>query len=105
MQVHKRDQPVGIGIEKIVRQQLRQLNRFRAARKDAANDRVQRFRLYEELARRTLDPVGGVWGDGSTAFAFDGESDELVASMDAARRLWTELVNDGETTETHEHAP
>lgn len=69
-----------------------------------ANDRVQRFRLYEDLARRTLEPVGGIWGNGQTAFAFDGDAGEPAASIEAARRLWTELVADGETTETHERA-
>jgi hypothetical protein len=57
-----------------------------------ANDRLQRFRVYEELARRTLEPVGGVWGDDNAAFAFDGDAEEPVDSIEAARRMWTELV-------------
>jgi hypothetical protein len=69
-----------------------------------ANDRVQRFRFYEELARRTLEPVGVVWEDGQTAFAFDGDAGEPAASIEAARGFWTELVADGETTEAHERA-
>src|SRR5262249_55018374 len=70
-----------------------------------ANDRVQRFHLYEDLARRTLEPVGGVWGDGQTAFALDGDAEEPAACIKVARCLWTELVTDGETTETDERAP
>jgi hypothetical protein len=70
-----------------------------------ANDRVQRFRLYEDLARRTLEPVGGVWGDGQTVFAFDGDADEPAACIETARCLWTELVTDSETPETHRRTP
>jgi hypothetical protein len=70
-----------------------------------ANDRVQRFRVYQDLARRTLEPVGGIWGDSRTAFAFDGNAEEPLASIEAARRVWAELMIDAEATETRKYAP
>jgi hypothetical protein len=70
-----------------------------------ANDRLQRFRFYEDLARRTLEPVGGAWENGQTVFAFDGDADEPEAGIEAARRIWTELVTDAETVEARKRAP
>jgi hypothetical protein len=57
-----------------------------------ANDRLERFRHYADLARRTLEPVSGVWGNGQTAFAFDGDAQDPVVAVEVARSLWSGLV-------------
>jgi hypothetical protein len=57
-------------------------------------DRTRRFALYEELARRTLDPVGGLWGRHRTAFAYDGTAEECTSEIATAHRLWNDLIGD-----------
>lgn len=62
----------------------------------AAGERGERFRLYAELARRSLEPLGADWADGETAFAFDREAipngraaGELIGQ---ALRWWGDLT-------------
>ena len=70
-----------------------------------ANDRVERFRHYADLAGRTLEPASGVWGNSQTAFAFDGDGQDPVVAVEVARRLWSGLVANVESKWTDERRP
>jgi hypothetical protein len=59
----------------------------------AAGDRTERFRLYKELAERTLEPVPAVWSNAETAFTFD-TADEPggVSPIREAVEWWDDLI-------------
>jgi len=53
----------------------------------------KRLRLYEQLAKRTTAPVGGLWGDNDTALLFQ-EGTELQPGMaESALSFWDSLIS------------
>lgn len=66
----------------------------------AEPDRRRKANLYEDLARRTLAPVGGLWEAGTTVVALDGpwgagpETDRPDTTEDALA-FWEQLTGDG----------
>ncbi|MEZ4634609.1 MAG: hypothetical protein R2856_06475 [Caldilineaceae bacterium] len=54
-------------------------------------DRTQKFRLYEQLAVRTLEPVGDLWADGDTVIMPDAKI--VTAEMEQqALAFWEHLI-------------
>lgn len=65
----------------------------------AEGDRRRKAKLYEDLARRTLAPVGGLWDQGMTTVAMGAAwgADPVPISgdaSDATYHFWQELVSD-----------
>lgn len=60
----------------------------------ATCDRHGRFTLYEELAERTLAPLGGLWPAGATAaeFSFPDGADFEPEVVNAGLALWEALI-------------
>lgn len=57
----------------------------------AEQDRAGKFRLYEELARQTIAPVGGLWRHGDTVMMLDIAP--VTPALEAeALDFWAELV-------------
>ena len=54
-------------------------------------DRTQKFRLYEQLAVRTLEPVGDLWADGDTVIMPDAKI--VTTEMEQqALTFWEHLI-------------
>jgi hypothetical protein len=56
-----------------------------------AQDREHKCALYQQLAVRTVAPVGSLWKEGETAITFEREPVTLQM-VDAALGLWENLL-------------
>jgi hypothetical protein len=65
----------------------------------AEPDRQRKAELYEELARRTLAPVGGLWEKGTAIIATGagwgaGAENEPIGTLAEALNFWQQLMTD-----------
>jgi hypothetical protein len=58
----------------------------------AETHREQKVQLYEQLARQTIAPVGGLWEEGRTAVQFELGTDWRPGLAEEALAFWESLV-------------
>lgn len=53
----------------------------------------EKLRLYEQLAKRTTAPAGGLWGDNDTALMFQEGTELQPGIVESALSFWDSLIS------------
>lgn len=53
----------------------------------------KKLRLYEQLAKRTMAPAGGLWGENDTALLFQEGTELQPGMVESALSFWNSLIS------------